>query len=309
MKTPPVLPISAHRRRRTIVISIAAVALIILGGIYYLGRISQRTERLFETGVSHYLSGSALIEEGLKMTSGMGKMTDERARHRRGKQVIRLSERAANHFDRAARDFKRSSDASTFDWEKEASGMMLESVAAAKKGSAAMKAVIDRADETSRLLELVRDGVAKFRQASADSNSLIALNNSGRYTEVKNAAPQAALLFSEAKAKIIEAEKMDPGTGLGEFITRIASGERLAVALGGMADTGIAKRTDEYNRLSNESNALIKELAQAEKIPLVADPLLWSSGRLDKTVARVKEQLLRSEKIKIKALDLWSDNT
>lgn len=299
-------------KKRRLAYPIAAIGVIIvlvLAGVFYLGVLGLRVDGYLKQGLIHYNKGGNLIKKSITAAADLRLVTDKKEREKASRNVSESITQAKHEFDLAARSFKEVRRLSMLDREKEAAILLNRSTAEAKESADGVFAVVEMAEKMADVLVKVSDGAATFQQAVNQSNILISLNNSGRYAEVKSAVPQLASLYANAKAMIIGAGEMDSKAELAAYLDQIAMGEKLAENLGKMADEGLISRVNEYNRLSDESNALIAQLMEVSQSKLVADPAGWAADRLKGVIGKVKNHAKKADKYKTKALDLLSKNT
>lgn len=307
--TSPSLSVKKKSRVGCLVVVVAIIGVVALAVIFYLGSLSQRVEGRFKVGLTHYNKGAVLVKKSAAAASDLKLIANTKMRASAGRRILKSLKKADSELDLARSNFKRMRQLSMFNWEKETADLMAQSAAEAQKSDQEVGAIIQKSAKIVVILADVSDGAAKFQQAVSQSNTLIALSNSGRYAEVKSAAPPLAQVFADAKVKIAAADRLDSRANLAPYLDQIAKGEQLANELALLADAGLSRRLDEFNRLSAESNALINQVITTSQSKLATDPEGWIDDQMEQLISQARDHESKADKLKKKALDLWYRNT
>lgn len=303
------LSVKRKSRLGCLVAVMAILGIAVIAGIFYLGFLSQKVEGQFKQGLIHYNKGAVLLKKGVSRTVDLKLIANEKMRFAAGRLILKSMDQARREFAAAKNNFSRMRQSSMFNWEKETADLMTQSADEAQKSAPEISTIIGASPKITNVLNDVSDGAVKFQQAVNQSNSLISLCNSGHYAEVKSAAPPLAQMFADAKVRIGSADKLDPKARLSSFLDQITKGEQLANNLAMMADAGQNGRLDDFNRLSQESNTLIGQVIKVSQSKLVTDPGSWINDQLEVSIGQAWRHESKADKLKKKALDLWSKNT
>lgn len=302
-------PVRKRSRLIAIFFALAMTALAVLSGLYYLGTLSLKVDGRLKSGLKHYDGGAKLIAETVVGTGKLGMETNPAERNLIQKSLLSDLDRAAGELGTAGREFRKMKSVSNFKWEKDTAKLMIKSANELDEAIKELSSALAESGEINKTLSLIREAAQHFRQAAGESNKLVLMNNSGRYSQVKAEAPAVASGFAKARSLIEEVKNTRPEAALDQFLTPVISGEKLMANLTLMADYAASGRSEDYDRLNNESNGLINQLIATDKSPMFINPDQWIKENLNDDINTVKKSVENAKKLREKALDLWQDKT
>jgi len=301
-----------RKRRRGFSVALIAILLIVglvVAGLFYLGTLGIRVENNFQRGLIHFNEGKSLLKKAEAESGELGSLNATPDRSQSIARALKSVNRAERDFNLAEDDFKQMKKRAVFGWERETAALMMKSVGETTAAARGFKSEMKRVEDIADILNQVGQGADKFKQAIDKSNVLIALNNSGRYTDVKQAAPQVASLFKDARKLIALADKSTSKTGLASYENRISLGEELVSRLSLMADSGLSGNMAEYERIKNESNGILSQLVKTSQSEIITNPGAWAEAQFKQVFQEINVHIDKAEKFNKKALDLWAKNT
>lgn len=301
-------PKSLSRLKLAIIILIVSILLAALAIFAFLFMQSRTVDHYFQTGYDRYDSAFAKLDHSLddlakiKITKDSGNIGSA------ARKISRKIPPALTDLTEAERAFERMEKSSFIWWEKRAADFSNKSAKYAHEGAEELEAEMKEIDKMNKMIKNVEIASNKFNEAFEKANEAITRSNNNEFSEAKDSATAADLLFSEADALLSEADKQVPDAGVDSILPALAMGRRWTASVTKMADAGNEKKIEEYNKLARENNLLGNKVAKAARKRVLADPGGWFGARIDTLNEEVAVHFRKADLWREKALKIWRKN-
>ncbi len=286
-------------------VSILLAALAIFA---FLFMQSRAVDHYFQTGYDRYDSAFTKLDRSLDDLAKIKIKKDSGSIGAATRKISRKIPPALTDLTEAEQAFDRMEKSSFIWWEKRAAAFSNKSAKYAHAGAEELEAEMKEIDKMNKTMKSVELASNKFSEAFEKTNEAITRSNNNEFSEAKDSAAAADVLFTEADALLSKADKQVPDAGLDSILPAMATGRRWTASVAKMADAGNEKKIEEYNNLARENNLLSNKVAKAARKRILADPGGWFGARIDTLNEEVAVHFRKADLWREKALKIWRKN-
>lgn len=293
---PPQPPAPKKKRRVWVWVLVTALLLLCCGGAAAAGLIAYGVNTAQQQADTIKAADAAYVKAVKRLQSSAAS-----AAVLQGPEAVA---KATPELDAAAQDLADSRAAIEKLPDSEARKTYLAGLDRGDAAVTTLRSILSEASGKSQFLDTAKAGIALYNRGGALLNSAVDLANKNRYAVSSGQAGQAKVLFQQARAKFVEAEKVDPSADMGNSIAYVDLQLRKCEYALQMNGYGAKRQTAAYNRIVPKFNALNKQIAGIAQPEALSDPN-WATKLLTNLQAKFAEQLNASGELVSKSRDLY----